>query len=115
MLTNLPPEQRLSYGALTAALETRFGTAHQVELNRMRLKSRMRRRDESLPELAEDIERLVRLAYPDATEPMVEVLAKDQFVDALPEEEMRLCIRQHKPVFEGHSGNCIRDGIMPAR
>ena len=57
----------------------------------------MRGREESLPELAEDIERLVRLAYPDAAEPMVEVLSKDQFVDALPEEDMRLRIRQNKP------------------
>ena len=39
----------------------------------------------------------MRLAYPDATEPMVEVLAKDQFVDSLPEEDMRLRIRQHRP------------------
>ena len=28
---------------------------------------------------------------------MVEVLAKDQFVDALPDEDMRLHIRQNKP------------------
>ena len=35
VLTNLPPEQRLSYAALTMALETRFGTTHQVELNCM--------------------------------------------------------------------------------
>ena len=28
---------------------------------------------------------------------MVEVLAKDQFVDSLPEEDMRLRIRQHRP------------------
>ena len=51
----------------------------------------MRRWEESLAELAGDIERLVCLAYLDATEPMVELLAKDQFV-----EEMRLRIRQHK-------------------
>jgi len=65
----------------------------------MRLKARSRRRDETLAELAEDVERLVRLAYPEATEAMVEVLAKDQFVDALPEEDMRLRIRQNKPVM----------------
>lgn len=58
----------------------------------MNLKARTRIQEEILPELAEDIERLVRLAYPDATESMVEVLAKDQFVDSLPEEDMRLCI-----------------------
>ena len=46
--------------------------------------------------MAEDIERLVRQAYPDATESMVEVLAKDQFVDSLP-EEMQLRIRWHQP------------------
>ena len=51
----------------------------------------------SLAELAEDVEHLVRLAYPEAAEAMVEVLAKDQFVDALPDEDMRLRIRQNKP------------------
>ena len=97
VLTNLPPEQRGSYEALTTALDTRFGLSHQTELNRMRLKARTRHRDESLAELAEDVEHLVRLAYPEAAESMVEVLAKDQFVDALPDEDMRLRIRQNKP------------------
>ena len=97
VLTNLPPGQRQNYASLTSALQARFGTAHQTELNRMKLKGRTRRREETLPELAEDVERLVRLSYPDATEPMVEVLAKDQFVDSLPDEDMRLRIRQHRP------------------
>ena len=97
VLTNLPPERRQDYEALTTALATRFGVTHQTELHRMRLKARTRRRDESLSELAEDIEHLVRLAYPEAADSMVEVLAKDQFVDALPEEDMRVRIRQNKP------------------
>ena len=97
VLVNLPPDHRQDYNALTAALQARFGSAHQTELNRMKLKARNRRREESLPELSEDIERLVRLAYPDAAESMVGVLAKDQFVDALPEEDMRLRIRQSRP------------------
>ena len=97
VLDNLPPDQRLDYNALSAALEIRFGTAHQVELSRMRLKSRSQRRDESLPELAEDIERLTRSAYPDAAANMIEVLAKDQFIDALQSEDMRLRVRQSRP------------------
>ena len=97
VLTNLPPGKRQDYGALTVALDSRFGLAHQTELNRMRLKARTRRREETLAELAEDVERLVRLAYPEAAEAMVEVLAQDQFIDALPEEDMRLRIRQNKP------------------
>ena len=97
VLVNLPPDHRQDYNALTAALQARFGSAHQTELNRMKLKACTRRREESLPELSEDVERLVRLAYPDAAESMVEVLAKDQFIDALPEEDMRLRIRQSRP------------------
>ena len=86
------------YKALVASLESRFGTAHQTELNRSRLKSRSRKRDESLPALAEDVERLTRLAYPDATaQPMWDLLVKDRFIDALQDEEMQFRIRQTKP------------------
>ena len=58
VLSNLAPEQRLDYKALSTALDIQFGAAHQVELSRVQLRSRVRRRDESLPELAENIERL---------------------------------------------------------
>lgn len=92
VLTILPPGKRQDYGALTEALDSRFGLAH-----RMRLKARTRRREETLTELAVDVERLVRLAYLEAAEAMVEVLAEDQFIDALPEEDMRQHIGQNKP------------------
>ena len=62
----------------------------------MHLKNRTRRRDVSLPELAEDVERLTRCSYPDAAADMIEVLAKDQFIDALQDEEMRLRLRQRQ-------------------
>ena len=45
VLTNLPPEGRHHYTTLVATLESRFGTTHQAELNRMRLRSRTRRRE----------------------------------------------------------------------
>jgi hypothetical protein len=57
----------------------------------------MRQREETLPELAEDVECIARLAYPDAAEPMIETLAKDQFIDALQDEDMRLKLRQSRP------------------
>ena len=65
----------------------------------MQLKARTRHRDESLAELAENVENLVCLAYLEAAEAMVEVLGKDQFVDALPDEDMQLQIRQNKPAI----------------
>ena len=63
----------------------------------MRFKARLRRRDKDLPELAEDIERLARLAYPQTTQSMLDLLVKDQFVDSLPDEDMRLRIMQNRP------------------
>ena len=50
-----------------------------------------------MPELTDEVEYLARLAYPDAAAETVEVLANDQFIDALPEEEFRLRLRQNKP------------------
>ena len=97
VLSNLAPERRYDYQHLVTVLQNRFGAANQAELNRMKLKSRTRRKEESLPELLEDIERLARLAYPEAAPEMLELLGKDHFIDSLPDKDMRLRIRQNRP------------------
>ena len=76
------------------ALEARFGNAHQAELHKMELRSWVRRLEKTLAELSEDIEYLIRLAYPDATPAMQESLAQDQ---CLLEEDMRLRVWQVGP------------------
>ena len=83
VLGNLATEMRQDYRPLVAALKSRFGAAHQQELHRTKFKSRLRHRDESLQELAEDMERLARLAYPLPPEDMKDLLAKEQFIDAI--------------------------------
>ena len=67
VLTNLLSEDCQNFDALTAALERCFGSAYQTELNRAQLRARMCHMEETLPELAEDVDRFTRLAYPDAT------------------------------------------------
>ena len=54
------------------------------------LDTRTKRAEESLPELAHEVRKLVKLSYPDATQSMVETLAKKQFLLALPDPELRL-------------------------
>ena len=97
VLNGIPADQLYDYDTLLAALEARLGNGHQAELNRMKLKNRVRRREEGLTELAEDVEKLIRLAYPEADPAMMEVLGIDHFIDALHEEEMRLKVRQSRP------------------
>ena len=53
--------------------------------------------NETLPELAEDMERLARLAYPGAPVEVLETLTKDQFIDALNDDETRLRVAQARP------------------
>ena len=63
----------------------------------MKLRSRTRKSDESLQELAGDVERLARLAYPDATDDMLDIIVRDQFLDAFRNEDLRLRVRQSRP------------------
>ena len=86
-----------SYNALVQALDSRYGTLCQSELNRATLRNRIRCHDESLPELVGDIERLVRLAYSSGTLEMLKAFAKDQFVDAVHDDDIRLRIAQSRP------------------
>ncbi len=65
-----------------------------------------------MPELAEDIEHLVRLAYPDATPLILEVLAKDQFVDLLLHEDIRLHVRQHACLPTQGRRSCLGAGVL---
>ena len=97
VLSNIPRDNLYNYSSLITALEARFGCAHQAELHRIKLKNRTRKREESLAELAEEMERLARLAYPEAPPEMLELLAKDQFIDALADGDMRLRMRQSRP------------------
>ena len=68
----------------------RVGSTDQPDL---KLRIRIQKRDESLPELAKDVERLTRQAYPDASAEMLEVLSKDPIIDARTDEDFRLRLR----------------------
>ena len=97
VLSNIPADKIYNYDDLVSALEARFGNAHQSELHKIKLRCRIKHKEESLIELAEDIEYLTRLAYPQVARSMQESLAKDPFIDSLPEEDMRLKIHLDQP------------------
>ena len=63
----------------------------------MTLKTRLRCEKETLSELAQDVNRLVRLAYPSATVDVREQLSKDYFIDALNDHELEWAVLRGKP------------------
>ena len=87
-----------SYKKLLTALEERFAPPNQTELYRVQLHERRQKASETMAELGQDIRRLTNLAYPKAPSDVRETLAKEQFVDALVNSEMRLKIKQARPV-----------------
>ena len=86
------------YTDLVKALEERFAPPNQNELYRVQLRERRQKAAETLSELGQDIRRLTNLAYPTAPQDLRETLAKEQFLDALVSSDMRLRIKQARPV-----------------
>ncbi|XP_056014993.1 uncharacterized protein LOC130052872 [Ostrea edulis] len=97
VLGNLPKQLTRSYEEIVVALEDRFAPANQTELYRVQLRERRQKATESLPELGQSIRRLTHLAYPTAPNDVRETLAKEQFIDARIDMDMRLRIKQARP------------------
>ncbi|KAJ8019181.1 hypothetical protein HOLleu_42404 [Holothuria leucospilota] len=97
ILADLEAEKRRNYTDLVDALSSRFGPARQTELRRIQLRNRSRKKGETIPELAQDVKRLTRFAYPGASSHLQDQLARDHFVDCLEEPELRLGVHQTRP------------------
>ena len=97
LLSDLTPEIRQNYDQLVTTLTERFEPQNQCEIYKSQLKQRIRKRDEGLPELAQDIKRLTRMAYPSAFLDLRDTLSKDSFIEALNDAEMELFICQKEP------------------
>ncbi|MES9884746.1 MAG: hypothetical protein ABW185_28200 [Sedimenticola sp.] len=97
VLSDLRPEQRRNYRSLVLALSSRFEPENQAELHRAQLKNRVRNKGEALTELAQDIKRLTRMSYPQASPEIREQLAKEGFLDALCDTDLEWAVHQGKP------------------
>lgn len=97
LLSDLTPEIRQDYDRLVTTLTERFEPQNQCEIYKAQMKQRIRKRDEGLPELAQDIKRLTRMAYPSAFLDLRDTLSKDCFIEALNDADMELFICQKEP------------------
>lgn len=97
LLSELSDIQRRDFDSLVAILNRRFGSVERSEMFRAKLKNRTRSRDESLSELAQSIKKLTRQAYPTADPDLTNILSLDHFIDALPDPDMRLRLRESRP------------------
>ena len=98
VLSDLPADQRKHYTSLVNRLTARFEPENQSEIYRARLKTRIRKKDEDLGTLAQEISHLVRKAYPSVSIEMQDRFALDAFIDALNDSDMEWAVHQGHPV-----------------
>jgi len=79
---------------LIGLLRSRFGTDNQAERFRMELKTRRRKKGETLQAVYHDIKRLLALALPGESGTAVETLGIDAFVEAFADRELRRQVLQ---------------------
>ena len=97
LLNELNDIQRRDYRCLVQKLKERYGSENRAEVFRLQLKSRIKGKGETTAELAQAIRKLTRQAYPQVSLDVVETLSVDHFIDALPESEIRLRLREVGP------------------
>ena len=77
---------------LLQRLRSRFGDSEQLERYRFELKTRRRRKGESIQALHQDVCRLLALSFPGETGSLSKIVARDAFLDSLGDPEMRIRI-----------------------
>ena len=105
ILGAVSPGRDGGYEALREALEDRFQPANQGAMYKAMLKSKERGPGECLQAHAEEIERYTQLAYPKADLASINLMAKDRFVDSLPDTQLQYWILQSHP-------DTLRDAVQ---
>ena len=97
VLADVSPQDRLNFKVLVDRLTQRFEPEGHTATYQSQLQSRKRRRNESIPELVQDICRITRKAYPTADVQTRNALAVTSFISALANDAQQLFMYQKDP------------------
>lgn len=97
LINEISENDRRDFDAVVGALKGRVGSLHKAEVFRSELQTRVKGKNETIPELAQSIKKLTRKAYPSANLEVIETLALDYFIDAIPFKDIRIRLREVCP------------------
>ena len=117
VLSDMSEQDRLNYGALVQKLSLRFEPVDLIGTYQSQLRSRKRKHNESLPELAQEIGKLTRQVFPTADEIMRNYMGVTSFISALGNEQQELFMYQKdlKTVEEAGKAAMAFDMFQAAR
>ena len=97
VLSDLSPSDRFDYSALVQKLTLRFEPGDLIGMYQSQLRGHRRKRNETIPELVQEISKLTRKAFPSADEETRNYMAVTSFITALANEKQELFVYQRDP------------------
>lgn len=92
ILNDIPFSSLRDYDCIVEALFQRFQPSNQRKLHLAKLRGRVRRKNETIDDLARDIRKMVRLAYPELSPTAKDEISLDFFTEALNDSQLRQAI-----------------------
>lgn len=89
--------ENVTWQKLVEELLTRFGSAEQTNLYRMKWSNYRQAPRETLAAVAQEVRRLIVLAYPCPTNEVLQSLARDAFIRALADKEIAQELWEREP------------------
>ena len=97
ILPTLPAKERTDYSALKTALEKRFNPKIDPDIAADSFQHRKRRRGESYVQYAQQLKRLVTMAYDDWPPAHIERLARERFFASLDDQNLKVSLWTKSP------------------
>lgn len=94
---SMPGEFLPSVDEIVEILKENFDRPDSIATYRHRFQSRKRKAGETLMVLRHDLVKLAKQAYPQATDYMIDDVARDQFIVALDTQHLRMQVRREVP------------------
>lgn len=91
-------EEIKTWSDLIKRLRSRYGSTKQSALYQVQLNTRKHKYGEDINTLAQDVRRLLTLAYPGPPTVHSDILATKAFLDALSDKSLALKVREREPV-----------------
>ena len=97
VLSDLSSLERTDFTALVRKLTLRFEPVDLIGMHQSQLRGQRRKRNESIPELVQDISKLTRMAFPSADVETRNYMSVTSFITALSNEQQELFVYQRDP------------------
>ena len=97
VLSEVSEEGQLNFGQLVEKLTARFEPKDLTGMHQTELRTRRRKRNETIPELVQAINRLVRKAFPTADESTRNYMGVSSFISALNNDQHEMFVFQRDP------------------